>query len=510
MRFLFVTLLWLCTLVCFTSCRKDFEYAPSSGQLEFSRDTVFLDTVFSNIGSSTYSLKVYNRSNRDIEIPTIRLAEGNNSLYRLNVDGQAGKSFTDIPLFSGDSLYIFIETTFDVAPTNQNEFLYVDQLLFDRGVNEQRIPLVTLVRDAVFLYPATLADGSKESLLLGLDEEGRELRISGFLLEDDELQFTREKPYVIYGYAAVSDGKVLTVEAGSRVHFHKDSGILVGTGGSIRVEGALSEDRELMENEVIFEGDRLEPEFSEVPGQWGTLWLAPGSIDNEISYLSLKNATVGILVEGNPASPAPTLALSNTQIYNSSVTNLWGRNTSIAGVNVVLGNAGTHSLLLDRGGSYRFLHTTIANYWSNSFRTGAALRITTYDAADPENIGGGDLLQADFLNCIVDGNTSRELSLEQRPGTDFNFFFSHVLLQFNDTSGEFTGNPLYDFSDTTRFADLFQNANADFSAPFRNDFTLGPLSEARGLGDPGTAQLVPLDILGTDRTQSPSLGAYQE
>ena len=173
------------------------------------------------------------------------------------------------------------------------------------GANEQRIPLVTLVKDAVFLYPSTLANGSKESLLLGLDEQGNELRIEGFILNDDELNFTNEKPYVIYGYAAVSEGKVLSVQEGARLHFHKDSGILVGSGGSIKILGSLSEDPVLLEKEVIFEGDRLEPEFSEVPGQWGTIWLAPGSVENEISYLTLKNATIGILAEGNPGSPLP-------------------------------------------------------------------------------------------------------------------------------------------------------------------------------------------------------------
>ena len=41
-----------------TSCRKDFAFEPSSGGLEFSKDTVYLDTVFTNIGSSTYKLKI--------------------------------------------------------------------------------------------------------------------------------------------------------------------------------------------------------------------------------------------------------------------------------------------------------------------------------------------------------------------------------------------------------------------------------------------------------------------
>jgi hypothetical protein len=33
------------------SCRSDFETVTSTGDLEFSKDTIYLDTVFSNIGS---------------------------------------------------------------------------------------------------------------------------------------------------------------------------------------------------------------------------------------------------------------------------------------------------------------------------------------------------------------------------------------------------------------------------------------------------------------------------
>ena len=53
-------------LILWSSCRKDFEFSPSTGSLQFSKDTVYLDTVFTNIGSSTYNLKVYNRSDNDI------------------------------------------------------------------------------------------------------------------------------------------------------------------------------------------------------------------------------------------------------------------------------------------------------------------------------------------------------------------------------------------------------------------------------------------------------------
>ncbi len=108
--------------------------------------------------------------------------------------------------------------------------MYTDAILFDEGPKQQEVQLVTLIKDAIFLYPAENADGTKETLLLGLDEDGNEIRIEGFLLTDEQLSFTNEKPYVIYGYAGVASEKTLNIAAGSRVHFHKDSGILVGEG----------------------------------------------------------------------------------------------------------------------------------------------------------------------------------------------------------------------------------------------------------------------------------------
>ena len=52
-----------------TSCRNDFSFEPNQGNLRFSKQTIYLDTVFTNIGSSTYRLKVYNQSDKDISIP---------------------------------------------------------------------------------------------------------------------------------------------------------------------------------------------------------------------------------------------------------------------------------------------------------------------------------------------------------------------------------------------------------------------------------------------------------
>ena len=67
MKYLYAIAVLSCVIL-WSSCRNDFETVPSTGNLEFSRDTVYLDTIFSNIGSSTYNLKVYNRSDDDINI----------------------------------------------------------------------------------------------------------------------------------------------------------------------------------------------------------------------------------------------------------------------------------------------------------------------------------------------------------------------------------------------------------------------------------------------------------
>ena len=107
-RFIYF-LLSLIILLTWSSCRKDFSFTSSIGNLEFSKDTVYLDTVFTNIGSSTYNLKVYNRSNEDIVIPTLRLARGQNSMYRLNVDGLTGSGVTTGKEFENVELHDLVD-----------------------------------------------------------------------------------------------------------------------------------------------------------------------------------------------------------------------------------------------------------------------------------------------------------------------------------------------------------------------------------------------------------------
>ncbi len=499
-----------------SSCRKDFDFAPSTGNLEFSKDTIYLDTIFSNIGSSTYNLKVYNRSNDDISIPTVRLSQGESSNYRLNVDGLPGKEFENVELLANDSLFIFVETTADIQTLalNSLEFLYTDAIEFDTGNNLQKVELVTLIKDAVFIYPdRDNTTGVVETLTFDVDGDGTqdETTLQGRFLEDSELTFTNEKPYVIYGYAAVDEGDILTIEAGARVHFHANSGLLVTNNASLKVNGDLSADQELLENEVIFEGDRLEPLFADVPGQWGTIWLFNGSIDNDIKYATIKNGTVGILSEGNQDAIDDKLTITNSKIYNSSNFGILGRASSISAENVVINASGQPSFAGTLGGKYNFTHCTIANYWSNSFRQFPAVFLNNY-VTDENNMDVGNDLFARFNNCIIFGNDNPEIGFDNISGNLFDFKFTNCLIRFQDNSGNFSGDANYLLSNGDLYDNCLFNDDPDFKLPFENMLMIGDDSGANNLGNDlydFFATQVPSDILNTSRTASPDLGAYQ-
>ncbi|EGV42728.1 hypothetical protein BZARG_2504 [Bizionia argentinensis JUB59] len=498
-------------LMLWSSCRKDLEFAPSSGNLEFSKDTVYLDTVFTNIGSSTYNLIVYNRSKDDISIPTIKLASGISSEYRLNVDGMSGNSFENVEILAKDSMYVFIETTIDINNLpNTGAFLYTDKIEFDTGSKMQAVNLVTLVKDAVFIYPnKDQSTGIIETLTLNIGGEILETEIEGRYLEPSEFNFTNQKPYVIYGYAAVPNGETLIIDAGARVHFHSNSGILVADGASINVNGTFSTDQDLLENEVIFQGNRLEPNFSDIPGQWGTIWLFQGSVNNTIKYATIKNAGVGIISDSNANEPNAKLTITNSQIYNSSNFGILGRNTSITAENVVINNSGQSSFAGTEGGKYNFTHCTIANYWNNSFRQFPALLLNNFrETADAVYLF--DLTEANFNNCIIYGNDNPEFILDEvaDPGNIFNFKFTNSLVRFQDSNNNFSGAN-YDFDDTTRYEAMRFNSDPDFKNTHKNKLIIGDNSGAIDIGTNPFSNQVGNDILNVNRTSTPDAGAYQ-
>ena len=501
----FTFLFFIGILLSLCSCRTDFETVPSTGDLKFSKDTIYLDTVFTNIGSSTYTLKVYNHSKNDITIPSIKLAKGLNSKYRMTVDGMQGnqgKSFDNVNLLAKDSMYIFIETTANIADANPTDFLYTDQIQFDSGTNLQKVELVTLIQDAVFLYPKRFADGTVETLPIGTD------KIYGFYLDDNdpingnELKFTKQKPYVIYGYAAVPSGKTVTFDPGSRIHFHANSGLIVASNASINVNGTTSTTKN-MENEVIFEGDRLEPDFSDVPGQWGAIWLTDGSTNNKLNHTTIKNATIGLLIQNNDGTK---VRIQNTQIYNSTNYGILAQTAKIIGENLVINNAGQGALACTYGGNYTFTHCTFNNNW-NSSKQLALLVNNYYTGAIPEV---KDLTAATFNNCIIYGSYSNEIFLDKNPEASFVYQFNNCLIKFDDIRVGEANYALYDFIRNEESGNIkSKNGINDpkFYKANLNQLNIDETSAAFAKGN--SVYLVPLDILGNTRTLPPDMGAYQ-
>jgi hypothetical protein len=504
----FTFLFFIGILITISSCRTDFETVASTGDLKFSRDTIYLDTVFTNIGSSTYTLKVYNHSKNDITIPTIQLGKGLNSKYRMTVDGtlgDQGKIFNNVNLLAKDSLYIFVETTANIADANPTDFLYTDQILFDGGTNLQKVELVTLIQDAIFLYPQRFGDGTTETLPIG-DEE-----IYGFFLDENdpvhgnELKFTKQKPYVIYGYAAVPSGKTVSFDPGTRVHFHANSGLILAKNASLNINGTASTTDKL-ENEVIFEGDRLEPDFSDVPGQWGAIWLTDGSTNHKINHLTIKNAAIGMLIQNNNGT---TVDIKNTQIYNSSNYGILAQTAKISGENLVINNAGLGSLACTYGGDYKFTHCTFNNNWPSSSQV-AVLLNNYYTGATPEV---KDLKSATFNNCIIYGSYSNEMILNKKTGAAFVYQFNNCLIKFENTSNTYTNDPLYQFNtDPVHYNNILLSNTVvkndpKFFKTAENKLNIDETSAAFAKGN--ATYLVPFDVIGNTRTLPPDLGAYQ-
>ncbi len=476
------------------ACRSDFETVTSKGDLVFSQDTIFLDTVFSTIGSSTFQLKVYNKSNQDISIPSIQLGKGLGSKYRMTVDGMSGnqgKLFQDVTLLAKDSLYIFIETTANAADANPTDFLYTDQIQFGSGANLQKVELVTLVKEAVFLFPQRLSNGGKETIPLG------NKIVEGFYLDDNELHFTNQKAYVIYGYAAVPSGKIAVFDAGARVYFHANSGLVVGNNASLQINGRSSSTSQL-ENEIVFQGDRLQADYANVPGQWETVWFGEATNVN-IDHLTIKNASIGLLVQNNNGTAA---SIKNTQIYNSAHYGILAQNGKIVAENLVINNAGEAALSCTYGGNYTFTHCTFNNNWNTPNQMAVALSNFKLGAVPETNA----LSKATFNNCIIYGSYSNELELNKKTGAAFEYQFNNCLIKMDAKAG--ATNPLYQFTnDPAHYNNILLNQDPKFQSSAKNKLNIDATSAAFAKGN--TSYLIPFDILGTTRTLPPDLGAYQ-
>ena len=137
-------LFFFAILMALVGCEDNDSFTTStSARLSFSIDSLKMDTVFSTVGSRTYDFWVYNRNSDGVRLQSVRLAQGNQTGFRVNVDGayldnSLGSVVTDLEMREGDSIRVFVELT---APENGalEPQLVEDRLVFrlESGV-EQR------------------------------------------------------------------------------------------------------------------------------------------------------------------------------------------------------------------------------------------------------------------------------------------------------------------------------------------------------------------------------------
>ena len=476
-------LFFLLTITILFACKKeDLNSSNSSATLHFSNDTVIFDTVFASIGSITKTLTVYNHNNFNVKT-NIELRGNSQAHFRMNIDGVPGNNQSNIEIPAEDSIFIFLEVTIDPS-SNTIPYILTDSLVFTTGTKEQDVDVVAWGQDAYFHTANTYGD-----IINGDDTS----RFFYHQLECNEI-WNNDKPHVIYGYVIVDPNCMLTINAGTNIYLHKNSGILVGnpfvntSGGSIKVNGTLG-------NEVTFQGDRLDPWYKDIPGQWDRIWLMPGSIDNEINYAIIRNGNIGIHADTVAVLTSnPTVSITNTIIENMSAIGILGQGANITATNTVVSKCGQYAVACNIGGTYNFTHCTFANYWDYNHRNTPSILLNNYYEGADGNIYVRNLNEANFTNCIIDGNLSTEVSFQEQEQGDFNYSFDHCLIKLDPTIN----------TDNSHYSNVIINQSPKFVDNTEGDFHLTEDSPAidAGIGPSDN------DIEGNSRN-NPDLGAFE-
>lgn len=465
-------------LVLITSCTKEKFLTGGDFKLRFSTDTVSFDTIFSSIGSTTKWLRVKNQNGSSVSVSKIYLAGGENSPFRININGTAAPQLNDVRISSGDSIYIFVEVT--VNPTGQNNPLVIqDSIIFDNGNSTQHVTLVAFGQDFHLL--------------------------KGEVLKTQHWQ--NDKPYLIYNSVLVDSLETLTIDPGCRVYFHRGSSLFVK--GTLNVQGTLDEP-------VKFLGDRLEHDYDDVPGQWGAysiladksklifggIHFLKGSRDNVIDYAVIKNANKGIQIDSLSVSDNPMLILTNSVVENMALNCIDARTTEMKASNCIFANSGSYAVALRFGGNYEFDHCTVANYSTFTIRNEPSVIVNNYYVYN-NTAYVFDLEKASFGNCIIYGSLDDELAIDQYAGSgaQFNYRFQNCLIKTTSS----------DYQKDTNFSGSIFNKNPEFKDIQTNKYLPDSISPARNSGDKAIASRFPNDLNGNSRLadEGPDLGALE-
>ena len=493
-------------------CKKnDIVQSSNSEILSFSVDTLLFDTVFTTIGSTTRYLKVYNNSDENLNLDLIALNQGDNSSFKLNVDGEANNFLENVMIRAQDSIYIFAEVTIDPNGIN-SPLIEEDFIIFNYHNQFQQVNLVAWGRDAYFHsgIPDFQQNNSNN-----LDS----MQFSDFFnntnpeISDDYFYFysvkentiwTNDKPHVVYGDVIINNGVTLQIEQGCELYLHSNSWILVDSLSTFKSEGTLS-------SPVIIQSDRTDShsiiDYSNNPGQWGKIWMLPGSRENYINYTILKNGKIGLHVDGqNNISNLPIepiLTIKNSIIFNMSEFGILAQGSKIRGENLLITNCGISLLNLNIGGDYDFKHCTFANFWPYTFRQTPSIYVNNYYEDNNGYYQERDIVNANFNNSIITGSLENEIFLDksENNNTLFNFNINYCYIK---TSEEYWSN----WDNNTFYGNI-----VDGEVSFRDyelfDFMLDEGSVAIDVGNESVASDVPLDINGVNRVSNPDLGCFE-
>jgi hypothetical protein len=386
------------------SCRKDNFITSKDAIVQFSADTLFFDTVFVSTGSVTQSVRIINGNDQKLRLSDVKLMGGSGSYFAINIDGSAGPAQQGVELEAGDSLYIFVAVTIKPGTANL-PFVVQDSIQVSFNGVSRYIQLQAWGQNAHFL---------------------RNEVIRGNVVWDNTL------PYVILGGLQVDTTAHLTIQQGCRIYSHADAPLLVD--GTLEVSGGKD-----TANRVLFQSDRLDDPYRDLPGGWPGIYFRPSSANNKLQYTTIRNAYQAVVVEGPPAGGFPQLSMEECIIDNSYDAGISGTGASIQASNCLISNCGKN-IVLGYGGNYQFLHCTAASY-SNELmpHTQPVLSVSNYILQGSATLTND--LSADFINCIFwgdNGNVDNEVQVSRQGTTAFHVGFSNCDWKVKSTPGDVT------------------------------------------------------------------------
>jgi hypothetical protein len=441
-----------------SSCKKAELFSKSN--VTFSVDTLVFDTVFTTIGSTTKNFKIYNPDSKTIELEEIELMGGKNSPFRINIDGASGSKFTNNRIEGKDSMFVFVDVKLNVNGQNL-PVVIEDSIRIKTNGKNQYMHLMVWGQDAYFHYKEIL----KEEL------------------------WKSDKPHVIINYAAIDSARSLTIEAGTKIHLHKNA-LLYVYKSKIDIQGTK-------EKPVIFQGDRLESFYKDVSGQFYGLYFHE-AMSSTINYTLIKNGTAGIhIFSSDNKVSKPTLKITNSIIQNNSSYGLFlFSNPWVEMENTIITKNGTYGVFVLQGATLKATHSNILGYASSDNNAGA-LAIKNNYTNPKDKITYVSPVNITINNSVIYGFKDDEILFDTISGkATINYSFINTLLKLKTPSTK------------SNFKNTIWNKSPLFKDITNNDYHPEQGSPLFFNGDPLLS--LPLDLDGITRIKNPpTIGAYE-